>query len=306
MKKNIYSLVFFTLILTACSGSSQNKGAENVDSKAEATQIIAYTNNVIDYLNASHNWIGSNSARISEMVVAIENKKTASFGTAIMPNIDFKQKGDVTSPPDVMSEDEKIYFRTNMTAYKASYDALRESCNNLYNYLKNQEFKNDNYAKGIALSDSLQAQLTFIHNKKTELYNKIDVVCAKAEEVMLANDPLKEPILAMKNDLSNFENLFDAFASYADANTTAQQADSAYRVTAANIDNHRTAFADILQKEAKTAQYNLFYQQCDKAMALYAKVLLEIKDKKELAENDFKEFATNHKSLISTYNSFVK
>jgi len=309
MKKLFFAVTVSLLALCSCGGSSENKGADNVDSKAEANQIIAYTNDVIDYLNGSGDWMRSNERAINDMTKFMETKKGRLVGLFLSPNVSFNMKSDklkVTTPPAVMSEEEKALFKDNMTTYKDTYTSMVAKCNELYKYIKNEDYKDDGFASGKALADSIKIQHEYLSTTKSMLYDKIDVVSERAENIILQDHALREPIMSLKGELKNFTDLYDAFFAYSEGSMTPEQVDEAYQKVAASVEKNKASYTSLLEENKVKSSYDSFYKRCDDALAEYRKALRDVKAKKRISDNTFRYFSSNYNSMIGSYNSFVK
>jgi len=303
-----FSMLFFSAVLFFYScGGSENKGSENVDSKEEANQIISYTNAVIDYLNSSGDWTRKNESRVNGVLQFVKTGKKPIPFLPFMSNASVNMnKKDVTQPPAVLSEDEKVFFKDKMTLFKSNYDGLRENCSVLYKYLQNQDYKDDKFAKGKELADSINSQQALVSSIRSEVYDKIDVVSAKAESIILADDPLKDPIMALKADLANFGKLYEIYGDYSEGNATPDQVDALYKEVAESLDKNKTAYAELLDEKKVKSKYESFYSTADDLLAKYRKVLRNVKDKKKVTDSDFSSFSSGHNSLVNSYNRFVK
>lgn len=310
MKRNLFVATVFALCLTFVScGGSETKGSENVDSKSDANKIISYTNDVIDYLNGSGDWMRTNESRISGVLTFVETKKKPTVLLPFMPSMSFDMgagKKDVTNPPSVMSAEEQAFFKDNMTAYKEKYTKFKENCVTLHKYLQNEDYKDDDFAKGKELAAAINADHSFLVESKNALYDKIDTVTEKAENIILEDLPLRDPILALKAELNNMQELSEAFYSYSEGKLTPEQVDAEYKEVAASIEKNKDAHTAILEENNAKSTYDSFYKRAEESLATYRKTLREVKAKKELGERDFKNFNSNYNSLINAYNNFVK
>lgn len=308
MKKLFFAIVALTLALYSCGGASENKGSDNVDSKAEANQIIAYTNDVIDYLNGTGDWMRSNESRITDMVKFMETKRKPIVILPLLPSVSFNMKSEklkISTAPSVMSKEEKTLFEDNMSAYKVTYKSLNDKCSQLYKYIKNEDYKDDDYASGRQLADSIKIQYDYLNETKSMLYDKIDIVSEKAENIILEDHPLKDPIITLKGDLKNFTDLYDAFYAYSEKTMTAEQVDETYQRVAASIEKNKSSFTSLLDENKVKSSYEYFYKRGDDALAEYRKALRLAKSNKNISESNFKSFSSNYNSLIKAYNSFV-
>lgn len=315
MKRFFLSTLSLAIIIafTSCGGSSgtdsgsTEKGAENVDSKAEANEIISYTNEVIDYLNGSGDWLRSNEDELSKMVDFMSSKKKASYYSSLSPDVSFNfnaGKKDVTNPPAVMSAEEQEYFKKNMTEYKIAYSRLKVNGGDLLKYIRNEDYKDDDFAKGKMLADSIEICYKYLVATKSDLYGKIDAVTEKAEKIILEDHPLREPIFALKEDLKNFEELGTIYSDYSQGKATPEQVDAAYQKVAASVEKNRALYTEVLNENKVKSDYDGFYNSCDDALATFRKVLRKVKENKKIADSDFRTINSDYSYLIKAYNRF--
>jgi len=306
MKKSLFATFLFTILFMSCGGSA-DKGSENVDSQQEAGHIIGYTNNVIDYLNESNSWMRSNDGRIEAMVTYMETGKKASVFLPFVPNVSMNRhdKDALNTPPAVMSVEEKEFFSSNMTEYRKSFKQLLEDCGVLYKYIQNQDYKDDDFAKGKELSDSIKSKYNYLTVTKSALYDKIDEVTEKAEEIILSNHVLKDPIMTLKAEMKSLESLNGVYIDYSNGEATPEVVDAAYQAAAASIEENKVKYADLLEEQNVKSKYEYFYKKCDGALSAYRRILRDVKDKKKIRDSEFKSFTSDYNSIVNAYNSFV-
>lgn len=315
MKRFFLATLSLAIIVafTSCGGGSgtgfgsTEKGAENVDSKAEANQIISYTNDVIDYLNGSGDWLRSNEDKLSKMIDFMNSKKKGSFYMSLGSDVSFNMragKKDVTSPPTVMSTEEQEYFKKNMTEYKEAYTRIKENGTELHKYIQNEDYKDDDFARGKVLADSIETRYKYLVATKSGLYTKIDAVTEKAEKIILEDHPLREPIFALKEDLKNFEELGNIYSEYSEGKATPDKVDAAYQKVAASVEKNKSSFTEILNENKVKSDYDSFYRECDDALATFRKILRNVKENKKITDSEFRSISSDYNSLIKAYNRF--
>lgn len=304
MKKLLLTVLTATMLFS-CGGSSEKKGSENIDSKAEAGALIAYTNGVIDDLNDSGSWLRSNEKNIEKLTAAVKAKKKPLVPIFISPNIGSFKKKNATVAPSIMSEEEQKFFSETMEKYSNYFSALKTNVSELNKYLKNEDYKDNENKKGLAMIDSIEIYYNYLIETKPVLFDKIDIVTEKAEKIILADHPLKDPIFAMKGELQGFDDLYDAFYAYSEGEFTPEEVESAYNTLADNVEKNKGAFADILKENNKNSAYDRFYKTCEDGLAPFRKALRDVKDKKKVNERTFENFSSEINSIVKSYNGFV-
>lgn len=301
----MFAVLTATLLFSSCGEGT--KGSENVSSESDANAIIGYTNAVIDYLNSSGKWTRSNEDKVATIVEAGKTGKKPRMNQFFTPEMNFNSdKTDVTAPTNALSKDEQAFFKDKMTTFKTAYEALKKECKELNDYLKNEDYKDDNNEKGKALATSIEANYKVVIDLRSELYAKIDVVTEKAEEIVLATHPLKDPILSLKKDLKGFEDLNDKFVAYSEKEATPAEVDAVYQAVVKSVEASKEANKEVLEKERKQSSYDSFYRSAESSLAAYRKALRDVKENKQLRDGDFRTFSSNHNSLVNSYNSFMK
>lgn len=308
MKKFSFFIIVGLFLLTSCGGGSTSKNtkpeAEQVSAVDDANQIIAYTNSLIRFLNQTGSWLESSTNSINEM---IRYSKTRKNKPSYIPFSSYSSVslGDnkILPLPSVLSQEDQSFFSSNFGAYQTTFDRLENNVSDLKKYIDNQDYKDDNYAKGVQLSDSITAQIKYINESKEMLYTRIDAVAEKAEELTLQDHPLKEPILNMKATMRGFDDLYLILAKYNEGNATPEDAATQYQIIETKIGNEKDGYRDILG--AKEFRYVDFYKRADNLLSVYRKVLRDVKDKKKITQSTFDSLESQNNSLIVDYNHFV-
>ncbi len=308
--KKILLLALSVAALTACGGggnkASGDKAEKVTDKQREqASQIISYTNDIIDYLNETGSWMRSNDSRLEELVETGSGGRWSNIMPFIPnPSVDHKDKG-LDTPPSAMEKEDQTYFKETIAEYRKTFKQMQEDGQTLFKYIRNQDYKDDDYAKGKELSDKILAAQEYVTDTKKAMYDKIDEVTYEAEYIILSDHPLRDPIFTMKDEMVNFENLYSTFVLYNDKETTVEQVDSAYQAIFANVEKNKALYAEILEENGVKSDYDDFYESCDDALDTYRfSFRTYVKQNREIPESEIRTFTSNYNHIIGAYNSF--
>lgn len=299
-------LLFIIPVLFACEGSGKKK-ADQVDTMIEARQIVAYTNDAIDYLNVSSEWMRTNRNKIDSLLQCVRSNSESREGIVLEPIINsFLKGGNSLSDSLAISEEEQSVLRQAMSEYSTHYTAMRTNLKALNKYLKAKEYEFDNYEEGQMMTDSIQYYLNYLASSKRLLSKKIEEVADKASTIIMESHPLKAPIESLRAEMKNFDDLYEAFYAYNLGKMEAQQVDSVFQLVATSVAKGRTTHAILMNGNRKAAYYNSFYAGCDTALNTFEEALTLIRDGKKLPDNTFDQFNKNLNLIVDSYNKFVE
>lgn len=265
MKKIVLASLVAFMLLSACGGAGSNKSQAtstevNKDSIEGANNNIIYLNKIIDYTNSVNKWFDARAKSIYLMVEKME-KSDKTYDSNIGGGMRFAiQSYKGGTPPESLTTDEQAFFQSHMEAYIASADSLKKVAELLEKYILYKDFDEDNFKAGKAMAEQIKAQLAIMTQKRSETSAKIDEVADKAEVVLLANHPFRDPILAMREDLKLIKQLSYLFEEYSHGNADPAEIEALYKKTYASYELHKDAFKDILEKNTlKKDRYQTFY-----------------------------------------------
>ena len=312
MKRAIIVALLAALTLTACGGrgtsrTKDSKGkTEKVSNKDKenANAIIGYTNGIIDYLNETGSWLRSNDGRIEDALNVIENQRWSNvLPLTPNPSIGFKDKG-LDTPPAAMEKEDQQYFKSTIAEYRTQFTALQEDVEKLRKYIQNQDYKDDDYAKGQELAEKIIAEYNYVVDTKSEMYGRIDDATYDAEYIILSDHTLRDPIFTLKDEITNFQELYNVFYGYNEGEATAEEAEAKYQSVFADVEKNRVLYADVLEEYGETSSYKNFYDKCEDALSTYRFSLRTyVKEGRKIPSNELRSFSSNHNRLISSYNS---
>jgi len=307
----IYLPLAATLFTVGCKTKSGKTGADgktDVSSVTDANKIIGYTNDVIDVLK-KYNEAAENAVKYYGNLEDKMNGKT----TYASPNSDMnflwtvkeKAKNAFGAPTTALGDDKK-FFEDSVGTYKKLFEAFQAQDSTLKIYVKAEDFKDDNFAKGKDLITKQYEIYPQLLRLRSAISGKIEKIADAAEEVSLKDSPIREAYKNAKGDLAKFRSLADFITSkekFTDADLATIDAD--YTALTGNVEKNKTFDPAKLEKENKLVYYNNFYKSLTDELAEIKPAIRNIKEKKVLTESDYNLIDRSYSSAISSYNSWV-
>ncbi len=313
----LIALLAGSLILSSCGNrTSKKEGKEKAgktekvtkSKKEDAATLITYTNIVVDYLNATGDWMRSNDSRIEDMLDMMEEKSWKNvlpFLPATTMNINRDKFAKITDPPaGVMSKEDSQFFKEATVEVRDNFNALMEDCSELFKYIRNQDYKDDDYAGGQAIAERIIERYNLVGTRKAELLDKIDELGDQAERILLQDHPLRDPIFALKDELVNFQELYAVLYAYNDGEATVEEMDAAYKATEESVEKHTGQYGELLEEHGEKSSYDQFYKVCDEALGNCRRIMRKAREGRKFDGNDLNTFSSNYNRIISAYNSF--
>lgn len=289
------TLATLSLIFTSCGGNKQ---------KAEAEEIILYTNKVVEYVNNTQTWLNNNERPINTMVDFMENRRQPMMWPKLIEQTD-DQSTDFGTLPSALSEQDKAFFTKELPKYTEEYAALKANAEKLNTYLTNETFRNDDYTEGTTLANKITDELEYLTNTKKEISSRMKTLKLQAENILIEDHPLKDPIKTLRSDIEGAGQIMEMFVAYNAKEVTPQQIDSVYQIVSKNAEENSDKYTRSLKKEEK-ASYEYFYKiYKDNVLKNYKKNLKTAESGEMLKYPDFKIMESNYKNLVKTYNTFI-
>ncbi len=303
-----YKILILLVAMTVSCGKLSDKAKDAVDSISgdaeKSGNIIAYSNAMIDYMNEAGEKMDRASGEFGQMKTMVTKKRKPSFfmPTAFIgsvPKIDRNRDGILLLKPGNNLPSE-IKDKT-VAAIKAASDALsntKKAYEDLKEYYDNEDFKDDDWAKGIEYVDSIEKGITDFYAKRSEGYKIMRPFTDAAEMELLKDHPLKEVLIASKKDLGLAEEIVDmVYAEKVDIDAL----NAKYTELEESVKNNRVLTPDLLKEHDKERSYKSYYEQLDDFLGEVRK------DKRDgkITEGEADDIGDELKYLIRDYNSFV-
>ena len=293
--------VLAALTLVSC-GKLGDKASSDLGSDG-ANNIIAYNNAMVSYMNDATGKINKASEDYEKMstMVAQKQKPRLFLGHAFIGSVpDASRKIDGVSllegdnlPSEVKEELTKSVKETS-EAFKNTHDAYKK----FNDYLKNEDFKDDDWVKGKEFLDIIEKNITAFYEGQTNSYKILKPVADAAEIELLKDHPLKESIIASKTDLGLAAEIRDiVYAEQIDMDVLATK----YDELQANYARHKDLTPDLLKEQRKDSNYNNFYEEIEEFLGEVRKCKRDGKITVREAEG----IGRDYQSLVGYYNRFV-
>jgi hypothetical protein len=307
MKKIVCSSFIFAIIVAFVSCKNFGKSAAyNDKSSSAASNIIEYTNLIVDMSNNNNRYLEQVADNTVKIEKALKNPNDRyAFMVVSKPfdhNFNISQK-KVDEPVSDLSKADQDFFKEKVTNYTTLYNSLKQSNDELHDYLTAQDYKDDKGAKGFILLDTVRNKIQRAYILKNELMKKVEVVADASEEVILKDSPLKDYIIAMKGDMKDVRKFIDLLESDK-YSVIADKAKIQYDALEAAQIKHITIDPANAKKANKFAQFGIFYDRLHTFLLNARKILRDGAEKGELTESDLSTLNSDYDVLISSYNSF--
>ncbi|MFL9483978.1 hypothetical protein ACI6Q2_14460 [Chitinophagaceae bacterium LWZ2-11] len=301
----------FLVLCFACKTKTTKDGKPvDTPSTNKAGEIIAYTNSVVDLCNGYRSYVESSDKYMANCEKALKTTKKDNF--TFMGNIksfsipSMARGADPTKPTSQLTSSDQDFFKLNVSNIQKYYKNLTDYNDKIDKYIKAEDYKDDKGAKGLAIIDSAYAAIDTITSLRIMLYNRVDIVAEESEKVLLEKDPLKDNVLAMKEDMVLAKKLIKTLAQDKNITVVISEADSIYTKMESNAAAHKGINPELLKKESKASSYDRFYQSFDDLLISARKTIRDVKESKNVTSNQIESLRYKSESLTSSYNSYTK
>lgn len=310
--KKIVTLLSVCLFLAVGCKDNKEVGAENVSSMEQANMIIEYTNSVVDYMNKANSKISSNESNFDKLLKIADKKKVKSYEIPLdvsLADYNFSANKDdkdkIIQPPSVLSVEEQEFFKEKVASYRDSYNKLRGEAITYIKYLKNEDYKDDNWAKAQEYADNIEKYYNECMETRPLISAKIDVVTERAEEIILADSPIKDAIMTVKGDLKLVQELVNTFYVHGDEGGKKEELDKLYAELESNLEKHKDMYTEELEKEGSLRSYQSFYSSVSNKLGDVRKVLRKVREGKKIDKRDYDSLSSFSNTAVGSYNSFI-
>lgn len=291
MKKITAISVVSLLLLASCGG--KGKDAASMDyGLEEANEVISYYNTSIDITKKM-----VDMGEISKIIDYMQkNGKTLVAPVVIRTPVSATDTTALLNPgdcfPSSAADSLKMYYRRFFDVSKrlyANYDTYRD-------YIKAEDYKDDNYAKGNEICKEEKELAEQIPGLRSQIYALLTPYADKAEEATLMDNPLKDHILAGKALIFEIEKTLELYSPKAKK----EDLQAAYDAV-----NAKKEAASKLEKKAdfqsEMSNYDNLLKYVDKFLGELRKQLRDGK----FTEDGYNDLVSEYNDVISRYNSFI-
>ncbi|MDY7394629.1 DUF3829 domain-containing protein [Aureibaculum sp. 2210JD6-5] len=305
-----FKILFVLIAIVAVScGKLGDKAKDALDAVSDlgsddAGNVIAYNNALVDYMNEASNKItraGEDYEKMSTMVAKKQKPRmfiaNAFIGSGV--NIDRDRDGiRLLEPGNSLPSDIKEELTNEVKATSEAYENTQEAYKSFKAYYDNEDFKDDDWAKGKELVDVIEKNIMAFYEGRSNSYKILKPVASAAEVKLLEDHPLKESLIASKTDLGLAEEIVNiVYAEQIDMDALTAK----YNELEANYTKHKDLTPDLLKEHNKNLYYDNFYEDVEEFLGEVRKS----KRDEKITEREAEYIGREYQSLIGYYNSFV-
>ena len=310
--KKILFLSFFLIITLSCKQGDSNakidSAIENTTDDNSASKAISYFNAVIEYDNNTSKKISNFLKRDLKKFTEMIDKKQKPTGVltwtsfiGINPNtkIGFgNNQVDLLNPNEFFEKDIANKVKPLIEGMISSYTTTKEAYDDLKKYYSNEDYKDDNWAKGEELVAKMKSNSESFYTNRDSFYDIIEPTMEIAEEVVLKDHPLKKEILHAKKTLKITDQLIGLLAN---SETPITEIEKSYLALEERFNESKEIDKSNLEKQNKLKNFTDFYKQIDDMLG----VLRKTKRDGEISDRDYDDLYREYDYVLKDYNRFV-
>lgn len=243
MKAKLTLALGALLILSSCGKIKQAQEDKKAKAQAvvDATATIKFTNSIIDESNNIYKWADGGERSLQKLSAIAANpslmKQMENIGFFMsdmfsqydIPQFYANTKGpDLTEAPASMTEEDKMFFKTQATTYLHAKTSLRSLYNNIKTYIKEENYKDDKGALGKMYSDSVQVYYLTMMGTIGLLSERASALGEEAEMLTMEDSPMKSSVVAMREQMKLAHALIIAFDGITSGETKAEDVAKLY------------------------------------------------------------------------------
>ncbi len=305
INQNLFIMKFRILLLVAIMavscGKLSDKEKDTVGSLSGETAggLITYNNAMIDYMNKAGDKIDATAKDYDKMSAMVTQKRKPRMfmGIAFIGSSPTLEKF-LLEPENSLPSDVKEKLVGNMKSAAESFENTKKAYADFKTYLDNEDFKDDDWSKGKEYTDIIEKNITNFYDQRSEAYKTIKPLADAAEIELLKDHPLRETILATKQDLKLAEEILNiVFAKKVDIDAL----NTKYTELENNAKKHRVLTPELLKEQGKKRFYVSFYEELDDFLGELRK------DKRDgqISKSDADDVQRGYGHLIDDYNRFM-
>lgn len=277
-----------SLVMTACGGSGNSKMSDD-----QANQIIEYYNLAIEAFRE-----GYTPNQISEVVDFMNAKANRFAFKPIMSIADtYDDSAKLVAPGKLFGEQAGDSLTMLFRQYYAASKTIEENLEAFDAYKKAEDYKDDNWAKALELTQGVEAAAAVIEQVKPQIYAIITPAADAAETYFLADNPLKEYIILSKKMFAQME---DVLGTVADDKVDEQLLDTQYTELEQMVKTGRELPA-VEGMEIQMTWYGKFLDEVDAFLGEVRKT----KRNGKYTQSELEDLNDEYGDAVTMYNHFV-
>lgn len=315
--KNSTILFLFTILFSLFSCDSKDQFGFNLKEKEElelANHIITYNNLLIKLNDQQFSYLKSIENNLSDIQATLDDPEKETYGNITIglthasfhDPIQFPNQ-KLEEPRDFFSEQDRTFFVSNVTSLKANFKNIQTKYDELYAYLKAEDFKDDTGAKGKKMVTEIRNLMDQFYKKNDEIAAKLSKLTNSAETIILKDHPLKDYILAFKEDSKAVTEFVDiSFESPENYQTIEPKLTAAYqKLEKLNLAHSAMKVPDNKEFPGRGSAFEQFNKSVNEFLAEARKMMRNATESGEIAQNDLDALTRNEELIRQVYNTFV-
>lgn len=312
MRKLILPFLVLGFLLTfSCKSENSADATENV-SQDEANEIVGYNNAVIKLNDAQNKYLETINNNLGRIESGLENPNDRFAFSGLFPPTYFNPVSAYNDPKpeepgDAFSNDDRVFFKTNVETLNKSFKDVQTKYEELTNYLKAEDFKDDGGEKAKMLISEIDAHIADYNKTNDLILAKLVSLSDAAEKKILKDHPLKDYIFAFKDDskaITEFVNIaYEAPENYKSIETKLQA--SYDKIEKLNKEHSAMKAPDNKEFPGRDGSFNRFNDEINDFLIDARKIMRQASTNGKLSDSDLETFSRNEESVRNAYNSFV-
>ncbi|MGC4014119.1 MAG: hypothetical protein QM755_06305 [Luteolibacter sp.] len=336
---SICTLLLGTIALNSCKGhpksadaGKQGAGVDRMDgaisettslSRETAGQTIDYTNKIVDFLNDSSDTMQRNQRTIGQLAgnlkEADERGDFQWIRDSTIIGVSVPSPGGLDVIPGNFGSKDRTYFQEHITTMADAMESVKNDLQTYSGYLNHQDYKDDKGAKAHQLLDRMVQKNDAFWAAHKETGIKVHEISDEVEILALQGHPLREHIVAMKEDMKTSGEMLAVLTSKDCATNDPTSKDAVqgnfkgiavaakecYAKLERAREEHSAINPEALEKAGETSRYKEFYSAMSDFVGSARKNIRFGEEKSYLLEDYLTELNRKRDSMISAYNQFA-
>lgn len=194
----ILPLLASSLMFAACGGGSSGPKLDTDN----ANKIVEYYNKTLEVFRS-----GFTVRKTDEVVEYMNNKGRSRIAPIIVLPGMYRDSAKMTAPGDCFGKSAGDSLTMLFREYYAASQMIDDNYDAFKAYLKAEDFKDDDWAKGKQLAQETGEAAERIVNAKSQILNVVSGPADAAEMVLMEGNPLKEHIMLAKKIFADMEGM---------------------------------------------------------------------------------------------------
>lgn len=310
MKNYLLLMLFYCILNIACTNKKEVVDYKKLNEN-EANAIVSYNNAVVELTDEQTNYLSKMEGSLARIQEGLDNPSHPTAFLAIMPIFSATNfyQGNINPeiPPDEVSSEDQSFFKTKIKKMKTDFATIKLLYASLNDYVKAEDYKDDDSNRGNGLVDSIYDLGNSYYNSHGEMLKRLKIIGDVAERVLLKTDPLKDYIFALKADRKAVGEFYDLMGNgVEDYLKIATQARAKYKQLEKMQRQHsQMDIQKIRNENGKEQIFIEFYQRFNELLIAMRKLMRNAAETGKIKKFELEELAGQGNSMRNVYNNFV-